>query len=180
MTFQFSEVISTIALTLSVFVFGWTIYRDAIQKPKFRVKLSVSRLIGGNVDSSSDPFLSVEALNLGPLPNRVGLIYVQKNWFRRRILRDEYPLAVVTHDSNHLATNENTRKLNMVEAGDSANFAIPIIEGCFLGSDYVRLGVSDGYGRMHWCKRSELKRAKSDEFVQSKLRPSQTKAPHKS
>lgn len=98
--------VSVLALAISAFSLGWTVYRD-VRKPRFRVSVSIKRIFQQD-EEPSDPFITIEALNLGPQPNRVGLPWAEKSWWRRRILRDEWTQAMITPDYSHPATSPHT------------------------------------------------------------------------
>jgi hypothetical protein len=75
-------VTSILAIAISSLTLGWTIYRDAIRKPKFRVDIAVKKIIRAG-SPQDGPYVFVEALNVGPIPNRIGLTFLQKNWIKR-------------------------------------------------------------------------------------------------
>jgi hypothetical protein len=60
---------SVLAIAISSLTLGWSIYRDAIRKPKFRVDIAVKKIVQAGHDHDG-PYIFVEALNLGPIPNR--------------------------------------------------------------------------------------------------------------
>src|SRR5215831_1395104 len=79
-----STITSMIAIAISSLTLGWTIYRDAIRKPKLRVQVAVKKIVRRG-STAEGPWLFIEALNLGPIPNRVGLTFARKTWTKRRI-----------------------------------------------------------------------------------------------
>ncbi len=92
--------VSGVSLLISAFVAGWTVYRDVIQKPKFRVNIGVKKVLqAGRPEIGPDIY--IEALNLGPLPNRIGVLFATPSWFRRRVLRQE--AAFIAYDHRHMA-----------------------------------------------------------------------------
>ena len=66
---------SVVAIAISSLTLGWTIYRDAIRKPKFRVDVAVKKIIQAG-HPEDGPYVFVEALNLGPIANRIGLTFL--------------------------------------------------------------------------------------------------------
>lgn len=139
--------ISGLALVVSAFVAGWTVYRDAIQKPRFRVTAGVKSILQQGQPPIGPDFY-VEALNLGPLPNRIGMVWVRPSWFDRVIRRK--PSAVIMHDHGHLAS---TAKAQRVEVGDTATFVFPL-NADFPLEEFGQIGVHDGYGRVHWASKA--------------------------
>jgi hypothetical protein len=136
---------SILAITISSLTLGWTIYRDAIRQPKFKVDVGVKKIMQAGREPEG-PLLSVEALNMGPIPNRIGLTFVRKNWMKRRFFDRDRGSAMVYPDYNHrVATPASTR----LEVGDQANFIFPYTKDCFLKEDFSQIGVADGFGRIH-------------------------------
>ncbi len=138
---------SILAITVSSLTLGWTIYRDAIKKPKFKVDIGIKKIVQAG-HAPDGPFISVVALNIGPLPNRIGLVFVRKNWVKRRVFDRQYGGAMVYPDYNHwLATPASTR----LEVGDQANFFFPY-DNSFLKEDYSQIDLSkEDYSQ--WCCR---------------------------
>ena len=158
---------SILAIAVSSLTLGWTIYRDAIRKPKFKIDIGVKKIIQAGREPEG-PFITVEALNMGPIPNRIGLTFARKNWLRRRVFDRERGSAMVYPDYHHwLATPASTR----LEVGDQANFFFPYDKDCFLKESYSQIGVSDGFGRIHWASRSDVRKARKkyeDDFAANK------------
>src|SRR5262249_33412618 len=118
---QFQNYVSTItsvlAICISSLTLGWTIYRDAIKKPKFRVTIAVKRIVQAG-RGEEGPYVFVEALNIGPIPNRIGLTFARKNWIKRRFLDRESGSAMIYPDFHHWAATKASTKL---EVGDQAS-----------------------------------------------------------
>ncbi len=147
-------VIAIVALSVSMLTAGWTIYRDAIQKPKFRVSISLKTVVQAGREPDG-PHIFVEALNMGPVSNRFGLVFCRESWWQRRI--KDTGGAFIYPDYAHVAT---TRGSERIEVGDTATSVFPYDADCFLKEDFVQVGVSDGYGRMHWAPRAQLRKAR--------------------
>ncbi|MDI3336396.1 hypothetical protein QKW60_08265 [Defluviimonas aestuarii] len=148
--------VSGVSLVVSAFLAGWTVYRDVIQKPKFRVTIGVKKVHQGGLPEIG-PDIYIEALNLGPLPNRIGVPYATPSWFRRRVLRKE--AAFIGYDHRHIA---HTATGQRVEVGDSATFVLPLDSEFIDEPNFSRIGVSDGFGRVHWSTRANYRRAQAD------------------
>jgi hypothetical protein len=151
-----TEVLTAVAafasLTVSIFVAGWTVYRDVVQKPRFRVTMAVKSIVR-HKQPKIGPDFYVEALNMGPIPNRIGLVFLRHGWIGRRFRKKLS--AFVMSDHSHLAHSANSQK---VDVGDTATFVFPL-DGDFVKEGFVQLGVTDGFGRTHWCTKKEYKRA---------------------
>ncbi len=143
--------ISLASLVIALFVAGWTVYRDAVQKPKFRVSASimVSTGLGEN-----EQLILIRALNLGPLPNRTQqLCYGRPHWQERLIKRSNTHF-IISADENH---RTHSAKGQRVEVGDEVTFSIPYNKDCFLIEKQIhQVGILDGYGRFHWVKTGEM------------------------
>ncbi len=174
-----SSITSVIAIAISSLTLGWTIYRDAIRKPKFRIDVGVKKILQKG-QTPEGPFLFIEALNLGPIPNRVGLTFARKNWIKRRLLERKTGTAMIYPDFGHLAATKASTRL---EVGDVANFIFPYGPDSFLKEDFTQVGVSDGFGKIHWSSRADWQkvqvRYRSDFGKTEKPREEPT-LPHKS
>lgn len=148
---------SILAIIVSSSTFGWTIYRDAIRKPKFRVEVA-RKTIMQRGRPNDGPHLFVEAINMGPLPNRANSVYVRSGWWKRKFGDKKKASAFIYPDFGHHAT---TPAASRIEVGDRATFVFPYNADSFLKNDFVQLGVSDGYGRIHWCAKKEYQAAVS-------------------
>jgi hypothetical protein len=157
---QFQSYLSTItsilAICVSSLTLGWTIYRDAIKKPAFRVTIAVKRIVQAG-RGEEGPYVFVEALNVGPIPNRIGLPFARKNWIKRRFFDRKCGSAMIYPDYHHWATTRASTKL---EVGDQANFVFPYNKKSFLKEDFCQIGVADGFGRIHWSSRAEFREAR--------------------
>ena len=147
---------SVLAIAISSLTLGWTIYRDVIRKPIFRVDIAVKKIVQAGHDHDG-PYVFVEALNLGPIPNRIGLTFLRKNWIRRRVLDRKNGSAMLYPDYHHWATTKASTRL---EIGDQANFVFPYNNESFLKDNFLQVGVADGFGRIHWAPRRDLRKAR--------------------
>jgi len=147
--------VSLLSLLVSAFVAGWNVYRDAIQKPKFRVSIGVNSIFQKGRPKIG-PDIYVQALNLGPLPNRIGVVYAIPSWFDRHLRNKQ--TAFISYDIRHPGHTANGQR---IEVGDTATFVFPL-DSDFIDSDFSRVGVSDGFGNFHWAKRSALRRVRNE------------------
>jgi hypothetical protein len=146
---------SLLAIAISSLTLGWTIYRDAIRKPKFQVEIAVKKIFQAG-HPEDGPYVFVEALNMGPIPNRIGLTFLRKSWIKRRFLDRKHGSAMVYPDYHHWATTKASTRL---EVGDQANFVFPFGRDSFLKEDYLKVGVADGFGRIHWSSKRDYRKA---------------------
>jgi hypothetical protein len=152
-----ATITAIIAICISAFNLVWNIYRDALRTPKFKVSIAIKKIVQkGHPEQGSLIFL--EALNLGPGPNRIGLPFTTKGWLRRTFFDRKNGRAMIYPDFSHWAASKASTR---VDVGDSVNFIFPCTAPSFLDENFSRIGVSDGFGRMHWAPRRELKKAKA-------------------
>lgn len=147
-----TSILAILALSVSMLTLGWTIYRDAIRKPRFRVSIAIKTIVGAGIKPSS-PFLAVQALNLGPDPNRVQMVVARRAWWRRWTTPDDFNVIVIPQHK-HIAASPPAAR---VEVGDSAVLVIPYDKDAFVGGDFARVGLTDGYGRTHWAPSRQLR-----------------------
>lgn len=145
-------IISFISLLISTFLAGWTVYRDAIQKPRFFINLGPRTIIQKHVLPFGPDFY-VQATNLGPNRNRIGLVWGRYSWWDR-VIKHKHG-AFITNDGSHPAHSANGQ---MVEVGDTVLFVFPI-DSNFIEAGFSQIGVSDGYQRTHWASRKETAKA---------------------
>ena len=150
-----ATIVSLVSLSVAMLTLGWTIYRDAVQKPRFRVSIDLKYVHQAGYETEG-PFIFVEAVNLGPSPNRLGMPRATMSWWQRRT-NPKDSTAFIYPDFSHMsATPADSR----IDVGDMGTFVFPYDKECFLKLDCTRVGVADGYGRVHWAPRSELRRAR--------------------
>lgn len=157
---------SIIAIAVSTLTLGWTIYRDAIRKPKFRVSIAVKTIVQRG-RPPAPTFLALEALNLGPIPNRISMPFARKNWIRR-LLERRHSTAFITPDFAHTAASPAAAR---IEVGDKGTFAFPYNTECFLSEGFVQIGITDGFGRVHWAPRNQLRKLRkkfTEEFPENR------------
>jgi hypothetical protein len=115
-TFQtyMSTIVSLVAITVSSVTLGWTIYKDAIRKPKFRMSIGVRHIVRAG-QPSDGPHIFLEALNVGPIPNRIGVPFARKNWVKRRITDRANGHIFIYPNFGHWATTQSAAR---IEVGD--------------------------------------------------------------
>ena len=159
----YTVVLSIISLSIAMLTFGWTVYRDVVQKPKFRVSVEICSIFQSG-QPPDGPHIFVRALNLGPLPNRLGIVFTRRSWWHRKIHPTE-AFAFITPDHTHPACTQAGARL---EVGDTGTFVFPYDKDCFLREDSAKIGITDGYGRTHWAPRTQLREVREryrDKFV---------------
>ncbi|APO74294.1 hypothetical protein AM571_CH01459 [Rhizobium etli 8C-3] len=146
-------VLSTASFAVSLFIAGWTVFRDAIQKPKFRVTISIKKVFMPDGIKTIGPDIFVEALNLGPSPNRAVAVFARPSWLNRKLGKRS---AYIHPDYTHIANNVPKER---IEVGNGATFVFPLSTNTFLDAGFSQVGVSDGFGKIHWADRKEMLKA---------------------
>jgi hypothetical protein len=155
-------VVSIFSLSVSLFIAGWTVYKDVVRKPRFRVSASIKNIfVPGS--KTIGPDLYVEALNMGPSENRIGLCFARPSFFDRKVRRKMS--AFIASDTTHLG---NTAASQRVAVGDSVSFVFPINELSWGLEEFNQIGVSDGFGTVHWISRKAFSKTRSDVFERLK------------
>jgi hypothetical protein len=155
---------SIVAILISGFNFGWNIYKDAIRTPKFKVSIAIKKIIQKG-HPEEGPYVFLEALNMGPIPNRIGLPFARQGWLQRKVFDRKHGSAMIYPDFSHWASTKSSTR---VEVGDIATFIFPYAAKSFLSETFSEIGVSDGFGRMHWASRQELRKAKTKHAAEFK------------
>jgi hypothetical protein len=150
-----TTIVSVVAIVLSSITLGWTIYKDVIRKPKFRISIAVKNIVSAGKPPDG-PHIFLGALNVGPIPNRIGVPFARKNWLKRRFTDHAHGTCFIYPNHSHWATTKSAAR---IEAGDTATFILPYEQGCFLEDDFSQVGMSDGFGIIHWAPRRELRKA---------------------
>ena len=151
MQLDITLIIAIIAICISFFTAGWTVYRDIFQRPKFKVSIAIKSIHQAGREPIG-PDIYIEALIIGPIPNRLGVIFCQKTWFQRRLDQSK-GMAFISSDYAHSAATSPTDR---IEVGDTGTRILPYDIDCFLSEDWARVGIKDGYGRTHWAPKKQL------------------------
>jgi hypothetical protein len=149
-----STIASLIAIALSSATLGWTVYKDAIRRPRFRMSVAVKTVVQHGRPADG-PHIFLEALNLGPIPNRIGAPFARKSWLTRRFIDREKSQCFIYPNFAHLAA---TPAATRVEVGDAATFVFPFTPECFLDDGFKQIGMTDGFGTIHWAPRRQLRK----------------------
>ncbi len=152
-------ILSLVSLCISVFIAGWTVYKDVIRRPKFRVDAAIKNIYVSE-NKTIGPDVHIDALNLGPSENRIGVIYARPSWFDRRVRG--HKSAFIYPDYAHLG---NSAKNQRVPVGDSVTFVLPLNAESWNLAEFYQIGVSDGYGTCHWVKPKDFRKLQNDIFA---------------
>lgn len=131
---------------------GWTIYRDALSKPKVRTSVALS-VIAPN----DQTVIALRAVNHGPGPARLEMVHGRHKpgrWFR--LPWDKF--FVVMYDYTNPLSGKLPARL---EVGERVTLLFSWNADCFVREPITDLGIGDSYGRSHWVPQTDLQKLQS-------------------
>jgi hypothetical protein len=150
---QIALLISFGSMLVAATSLGWNIYRDVIRKPKLRVTLIVGAIVYSSKDHSNRVVITIT--NFGPGKSQANMLQLRKSSLWRRILRKEL-YAVLIHDYEDSLSG---RLPTVLDVGDKVDLTFRFAPDLFLMQDFTHVGISDPFGRVYWCKRSNYREA---------------------
>jgi hypothetical protein len=151
--------LSLLALVVSAFSLGWNIYRDIILKPKVKVEFGLRTTYGtasdGSLVRSGPPFILLSGINHGP-GEVVCTGAVMRRFSFVRSLFQEFPYGFLMVDHGHEYCSALSKRLAV---GEEVKIVFPHAPHTFLGNNPSRVGIKDSFGRTHWARRKDLRRA---------------------
>ena len=138
---------------------GWNIYRDVIIKPKLRISVRVGKVVRERPEQNLDRVI-VSITNFGPGKTRAEMLRLQVfSWWPRVLLRQKR-YGVVIFDYRDPLSGQLPAKLDV---GDKVDLTFRFADDLFLlNEEFTRVGIADPFGRVHWCARSEYRRAQKE------------------
>lgn len=133
---------------------GWNVYRDVIRKPKLAVTLMVGAIIYSTEAHAERVVVTIT--NFGPGKTTANMLQLRKSsWWRRVFRKQRY--AALIHD---YADSLSGRLPAPLEVGHKVDLTFRFAPDLFLLQDFTQLGISDPFGRVYWCKRSNYREAR--------------------
>jgi hypothetical protein len=160
---QFSLILSGAALALSIAGFIWSIWKEFIfVKPRAQASFAVMEVLGNASEVKRLCVLNVTNMGPGPVHLYCCLARERLNWRMRAKHGMLNPIEGDATRLPHRSAGPFSDGLPLVELqpGKSRTFYFPYVEDCFLKEPIVRIGVQDTYGRNHWCRHSQVRKAK--------------------
>jgi hypothetical protein len=151
---QIALLISFGSLLVAAISLGWNVYRDVIRKPKLVIKLMVGAIIFSK-DKHADRVV-VTITNFGPGKSIAKMLQLRKTSWWRRLFRQQR-FATLVHDYVDGLSGKLPAPL---EVGDSVDLTFRFNSDLFLLRDFTHIGISDPFGCVYWCKRSNYRRAR--------------------
>ncbi|MFH1930698.1 MAG: hypothetical protein ABIN18_03795 [Pseudomonadota bacterium] len=146
-------ILSILALTVSAFSLGWNIYRDVVLKPRMKITVKISSIVGTGVKLG--PFIDISAVNLGPGRINLNSVVIKKETLISK-LRHASRHAIVIHDYTNPYGAQMPKELNV---GETITLLFPCEEKSFLAHRPTHVGISDTFGKIHWATRKSLRNA---------------------
>jgi hypothetical protein len=150
---QIALLISFGSLVVAAFSLGWNVYRDVVRKPKLVIRVMVGAIIFSE-DKHADRVV-VTITNFGPGKSIAKMLQLRKTSWWRRLFRQQR-FAGLLHD--YVDTLSGKLPIPL-EVGDSVDLTFRFGPDLFLQHDFTQIGISDPFGRVYWCKRSNYRRA---------------------
>lgn len=147
--------VSALSLIVASLALGWNIYRDVILRARVHVSFAVVTIVTPGVGVHGK-HLRLTAVNHGPGNVRVEMIVGRSGSKWAALVGRARHFFILNDQSNPL----NPRLPAQLAVGDSLTLLLPHDEKSLLGSDALRIGVSDSFGRQHFAPRGDLTRAR--------------------
>jgi hypothetical protein len=154
-TAEFALLVSIFSVVIASLSLGWNIYRDVVLKARVDVSFAVVTLIDQS-RRDRPQYLNIKATNFGPGVVTLSTIVVKDSRLWTRLMRQPR-YAIITPDYTNPLSAKLPAKL---EAGDKIELLLPYDKEAFLKERFNRVGLSDYFGRIHWARIREFKRAR--------------------
>ena len=116
-----------------------------------RVRFGV-KWIGGPALSKTLTKLVITATNFGPGVVHCRMLQLKKEPLWRRLLR-KTKHAVMLHDYTNRMSGQLPAKLDV---GVNIDLLLDYSADCFMKETFTHVGLSDSFGRVHWCPRRDV------------------------
>lgn len=146
-------VVSALSLGLAGLSLGWNIYRDVVLKP--RAKVSIDHVVVAPPHAPRSQQLKISAVNHGPGIIRLNIIRFRHATFWQRIIRS-WRHGVLLHDWENPLSGQLPTSL---EVGEAVDLLFPWQQDNLLESRPTHVGITDSFGRTHWCSKKQIAKA---------------------
>ena len=148
--------ISCSSLAISGVALGWNIYRDVVVKPKLKVSIKDVAVLHPSFNNEKRVVVSV--VNHGPGKSQANGLLLREKSLWKRILR-KGKAAFLIHDYEDPLSGKLPKDL---EVGEKIDLTFRYGNDIFILDDNLnQIGVSDPFGKTHWCKSKEYSKAKA-------------------
>jgi hypothetical protein len=163
-TADWALAISILSALLSLAGFVWNVWSKFIYpKPDLRVHFSMMGFIGNG--PWRDPFLNLSITNHGPIACTIthAMAVVYDPVKRKKVyglINPTKNISISIEDTDGPFTNLPKK----IEVGEEFSLRFWSGEKSFIGDEVDRVGVTDTFGRHHWCKHRQVKKVQADFF----------------
>ena len=142
--------ISCISLAAAFFSLGWTVYRDVYLKARLRINFMLGIL---HHETFSKPVwrYSIGVSNLGPGKINLQSIFVQDYSLWKKITRG-IRYAHIMYDFKSPLSG---RLPYILDVGQRLDLSFDPEDCKFLDEGYSHIGLTDSFGRLHWCRKRD-------------------------
>jgi hypothetical protein len=154
--------ISGFSLAISIFGFAWNIRQNFLPvRPSVHVAFGIYRAVGGQNTNKRLCNLTVTNMGPGPVIVNACLMKLPGKWFGQYELGYINPIHDDPSSDNPTSIGPFSAELPAkLEPGEVKAFYFPFAKDAFLAKPMTRVGVDDTYGRLHWCKRGDVRKAR--------------------
>ncbi|QYY36595.1 hypothetical protein [Ruficoccus sp. ZRK36] len=152
--------ISILSIVIAAFSVGWNVYRDVILKPKLVLNVTVSDITNTQKPEYSAERIVITATNHGPGKTKACLLWLRHSSVYKRLyyrIRNKPGYGLLNPQFEDPLSSTLPISLDV---GEKANFTFYRNSETFLDSQFDQVGIKDPFGRMHWCKRKQFKKAR--------------------
>ena len=148
-------VISCLSFVVSGISLGWNIYKEVYLRARVRTSFKLMIVMS---ESYRIWRFCFSATNLGPGKVKMETPTAVK-WSIWRKLRRNLEHIVIIYDYKHPLGGTLPRALDV---GESMQLTFKPEDCTFLAEDYTHIGITDSFGRTHWCNRKDMEDAVKD------------------
>jgi hypothetical protein len=150
------DMVSLLALLVSIFALGWNFYRDVILKPRLKVRVQISEIFppGRNLGS----YVDISATNFGPGSIICSSLVARKKFFWGFFWKKPVYYFITCNYTNPLSSELPKR----LEIGEGLTLLFDLKEDSFLTGDITHIGIRDSFSRVHWNSRKNTKQVKEE------------------
>jgi hypothetical protein len=150
---EIALLISFGSLLIAAVSLGWNVYRDVVRKPKLVIRLMVGAIIFSKEKHADRVVVTIT--NFGPGKSIAKMLQLRKTSSWRWLFRQQR-FAALLHD--YVDTLSGRLPIPL-EVGDSVDLTFRFGPDLFLLHDFTHIGISDAFGRVYWCERSNYRQA---------------------
>lgn len=146
--------ISAFSLVMSFITLGWNIYKEFGLKPRLKVIVAVTDIMGEAAPAGKQTKILFKAVNHGP--GEITVTGLTLDPSRKQQRETDVSSYFLVPETSVFATALPVT----LKVGEEARVLVPYNEKSFLGKDFKRAGLLDSFQRSHWASDKSLRNAK--------------------